>query len=97
MFYVHRREDSPLYLVEPSSHDLVHHRTEVLTRLPSQTANRACRTIMPAVVLQCAGRSSCLLTVTTVQLSSGSRVTLMLATAVVIVQGFCVSVLPGNG
>ena len=45
----------------------------------------------------CAGRSSCLLTVTTVQLSSGSRVTLMLATAVVVVWGFCVSVLPGDG
>ncbi len=40
----------------------------------------------------CAGRSSCLLTVTTVQLSSGSRVTLMLATVVVVVRGFCVSV-----
>ncbi len=44
----------------------------------------------------CAGRSSCLLTVITVQLSSGLRVTLMLATVVVVVLGFWVSVLPGR-
>ncbi len=40
----------------------------------------------------CAGRSSCSLTGTTVQLLSGSKVTLMLATTVVdfVVWGFCV-------
>ncbi len=45
----------------------------------------------------CAGRSSCLLTVITVQLSSGSMVTLMLATVVVVLWDFRVSVLPGGG
>ena len=40
----------------------------------------------------CAGRSSCSLTGITVQLSSGSRVTLMLATVAVVILGFCVSV-----
>ena len=48
-------------------------------------------------LFMCAGRLSYLLTVITVQLSSGSRVTLMLTTAVVVVRGFCVSVLPGDG
>ncbi len=43
------------------------------------------------------GRSSCLLTVTTVQLLFGSKVTLMLAMVVVGVLGFCVSKLPGSG
>ncbi len=41
-----------------------------------------------------AGGSSWLLTVATVQLSSGLRVVLMLATVVVIVWGFCTPVHP---
>jgi len=49
-------------------------------------------------LFMCTGRSSHSLVVTIVQLSSGSRLTLMLTTVVVdfVVQGFCVSVLPGN-
>jgi len=49
-------------------------------------------------LFMCAGRSSHSLVVTMVQLSSGSRLTLMLATVVVdfVVWGLCVSVLPGD-
>src|SRR6266702_897588 len=50
MFCVPGR-DHLLYLVEPRSHDLIHHCTGVLIRLHAQTMNRARRTIMPAVAL----------------------------------------------
>ncbi len=46
MFCVPGR-DYPLYLVEHCSHDLVHHYTEVLIRLPSWTNHHTCRMIMP--------------------------------------------------